>query len=70
MRMVSASKLNQTENRDKGYTVYNDHIRRTISRLISSEVVDNLREKTSQLIRTMLLKLIILMSLVWGLQQI
>lgn len=45
MRMVSASKLNQTENRDKGYTVYNDHIRRTISRLISSEVVDNLREK-------------------------
>ena len=23
MRMVSASKLNQTENRDKGYTVYN-----------------------------------------------
>ena len=45
MRMVSASKLNQTENRDKGYTVYNDHIRRTISRLISSEVVDNIREK-------------------------
>lgn len=45
MRMVSASKLNQTENRDKDYTVYNDHVRKTISHLISSQVVDSLREK-------------------------
>ena len=45
MRMVSASKLNQTEDRDKGYTIYNDHVRKTISRLISSQVVDSLREQ-------------------------
>ena len=45
MRMVSASKLNQTENRDKDYTVYNDHVRKTISHLISSQVVDSLRER-------------------------
>ena len=44
MRMVSASKLNQTENRDKDYTVYNDHVRKTISHLISSQVVDSLRQ--------------------------
>ena len=46
MRMVSASKLNQTENHDKEYTVYNDYVRKTISRLISSQVVDNLRENS------------------------
>ena len=45
MRMVSASKLNQTEDRDKGYTIYNDHVRKTISRLISSQVVDSLRDQ-------------------------
>lgn len=46
MRMVSASKLNQTENHDKEYIVYNDYVRKTISRLISSQVVDNLRENS------------------------
>ncbi|MCT0196645.1 F0F1 ATP synthase subunit gamma [Lactobacillus helveticus] len=45
MRMVSASKLNQTEDHDKGYTIYNNHVRKTISRLISSQVVDSLREQ-------------------------
>ena len=44
MRMVSASKLNQTEKRDKNYTVYNDHVRKTLSHLMSSQVVDHLRE--------------------------
>lgn len=45
MRMVSASKLNQTEKHDKGYTVYNDHIRQTLSRIISSQVVDQLNKE-------------------------
>lgn len=45
MRMVSASKLNQTEKHDKGYTIYNDHVRKTLSNLMSSQVVDHLREK-------------------------
>ena len=44
MRMVSASKLNQTEKRDKGYTIYNDHVRQTLSRLMSAEVVNHLRK--------------------------
>ena len=44
MRMVSASKLNQTEKRDKGYTIYNDHVRQTLSRLMSAEVVSHLRK--------------------------
>lgn len=39
MRMVSASKLTQTEKRDKGYTIYNDHVRKTLSNLMSSQVV-------------------------------
>ncbi|GAA3628381.1 F0F1 ATP synthase subunit gamma [Lactobacillus hamsteri] len=43
MRMVSASKLSQTEKRDKGYTVYNDHIRKTVSHLMSSQIVDHLK---------------------------
>lgn len=43
MRMVSASKLNQTEKHDKGYSVYNDHIRQTLSRIVSAQVVDHLR---------------------------
>ena len=47
MRMVSAAKLNQTEKRDKGYSVYNDHIRRTLSNLMSSGVVEHLRESNS-----------------------
>ena len=45
MRMVSASKLNQTEKHDKGYSIYNDHIRQTLSRLVSSQVVEHLRER-------------------------
>lgn len=47
MRMVSASKLSQTEKRDKGYTIYNDKIRETLSRLISSGVVDHLRDENT-----------------------
>lgn len=42
MRMVSASKLSQTEKRDKSYSVYNEHIRKTVSRLMSSQIVDTL----------------------------
>ncbi|MCX8725298.1 F0F1 ATP synthase subunit gamma [Lactobacillus panisapium] len=45
MRMVSASKLNQTEKRDEGYTVYNDHVRQTLSRLMSAEVVRHLQKE-------------------------
>ena len=42
MRMVSASKLSQTEKRDKGYTVYNDHVRKTLSNVMSSQIVEYL----------------------------
>lgn len=45
MRMVSASKLNQTEKRDEGYTVYNDQVRQTLSRLMSAEVVRHLQKE-------------------------
>lgn len=45
MRMVSASKLNQTQKRDEGYTVYNDHVRQTLSRLMSAEVVGHLQKE-------------------------
>ncbi|WEV51893.1 F0F1 ATP synthase subunit gamma [Lactobacillus sp. ESL0731] len=45
MRMVSASKLNQTEKRDKGYTIYNDHVRQTLSRLMSRQVVNHLHKE-------------------------
>ncbi len=45
MRMVSASKLNQTEKRDEGYTVYNDHVRQTLSRLMSAQVVSHLHKE-------------------------
>ncbi|RMC40869.1 MULTISPECIES: F0F1 ATP synthase subunit gamma [unclassified Lactobacillus] len=45
MRMVSASKLNQTEKRDEGYTVYNNHIRQTLSRLMSAEVINHLHKE-------------------------
>ncbi|MCT6892408.1 MAG: F0F1 ATP synthase subunit gamma, partial [Lactobacillus sp.] len=45
MRMVSASKLNQTEKRDEGYTVYNDHVRQTLSRLMSAQVISHLHKE-------------------------
>ncbi|WEV71490.1 F0F1 ATP synthase subunit gamma [Lactobacillus sp. ESL0785] len=45
MHMVSASKLNQTEKRDKGYTIYNDHVRQTLSRLMSAQVVSHLHQE-------------------------
>ncbi|BDR60367.1 F0F1 ATP synthase subunit gamma [Lactobacillus xylocopicola] len=45
MRMVSAAKLNQTEKRDKGYTTYNDHVRNTLSRLMSAEVINHLHRE-------------------------
>lgn len=47
MRMVSASKLSQTEKRDKGYTVYNDHVRKTLSHLISSQIVEHLQNESA-----------------------
>ena len=47
MRMVSASKLSQTEKRDKGYTVYNDHVRKTLSHLISSQIVEHLQNENA-----------------------
>lgn len=57
MRMVSASKLNQTEKRDKGYTVYNDHIRKTLSNLVSSSVLDHLKDKSGPVDRLALSKI-------------
>jgi F-type H+-transporting ATPase subunit gamma len=45
MRMVSASKLNQTEKHDLGYTIYNDRVRKTLSRLMSAEVVKHLNKE-------------------------
>lgn len=45
MRMVSASKLNQTEKRDQGYTIYNNHVRQTLSHLLSAEVVRHLQKE-------------------------
>ena len=45
MRMVSASKLSQTEKRDKSYTVYNDHVRKTLSNVMSSQIVEQLRNE-------------------------
>ncbi|WEV40556.1 F0F1 ATP synthase subunit gamma [Lactobacillus sp. ESL0684] len=45
MRMVSASKLNQTEKRDEGYSVYNEHVRQTLSRLMSAQVINHLRKE-------------------------
>ncbi len=46
MRMVSASKLSQTEKRDRGYTIYNDHVRKTLSHLMSSKVINHLKNET------------------------
>ncbi|GFZ27105.1 F0F1 ATP synthase subunit gamma [Lactobacillus corticis] len=48
MRMVSASKLNQTEKRDKEYTIYNDHVRQTVSRLMSSTLVNYFGKQKSR----------------------
>ncbi|GGV15013.1 F0F1 ATP synthase subunit gamma [Lactobacillus acetotolerans] len=45
MRMVSAAKLSQTQKRDKGYTVYNNQVRRTLSRLMSMQVVNQLHKE-------------------------
>lgn len=45
MRMVSAAKLNQTEKKDKGYSIYSDKLRETVSRLMSSQVVDYLKDE-------------------------
>ncbi len=45
MRMVSAAKLSQTQKKDKGYTVYNNQVRRTLSRLMSMQVVNQLHKE-------------------------
>lgn len=45
MRMVSASKLHQTEKLDKGYVLYNNQIRRTLSRLMSARVIQHLQKE-------------------------
>lgn len=44
MRMVSASKLNQTEKSDKGYSLYHEKIRQTISHLMSATIVEHLKK--------------------------
>lgn len=44
MHMVSASKLNQTEKRDKGYQEYNQLLHQTVSRLMSASVINHLSE--------------------------
>lgn len=49
MRMVSAAKLNQTEKKDKGYSIYSDKLRETVSRLMSSQVVDYLKDVNLQI---------------------
>lgn len=45
MHMVSAAKLNQTEKKDKGYSIYDEKLRETVSHLMSSEVVDYLKRQ-------------------------
>ncbi|WP_240400701.1 F0F1 ATP synthase subunit gamma [Lactobacillus jensenii] len=45
MRMVSAAKLNQTEKKDKGYTLYNDTLKKTVSHLMSTQIVDHLKSE-------------------------
>ncbi|KRL63441.1 F0F1 ATP synthase subunit gamma [Lactobacillus psittaci] len=45
MRMVSAAKLNQTERKDKGYTLYNDSLKKTVSRLMSAQIVEHLKSE-------------------------
>ncbi|MDX5075972.1 F0F1 ATP synthase subunit gamma [Lactobacillus jensenii] len=45
MRMVSAAKLNQTEKKDKGYTLYNDTLKKTVSHLMSAQIVDHLKSE-------------------------
>ena len=48
MRMVSGAKLSQTEKRDKGYTLYNERVRMTLSHLMSSQIVDHLHQDNRQ----------------------
>jgi F-type H+-transporting ATPase subunit gamma len=43
MKMVSASKLSQTEKSDQGYSLYHNKIRQTISHLMSATIVSHLR---------------------------
>ncbi|APT19068.1 H(+)-transporting ATPase F(1) gamma subunit [Amylolactobacillus amylotrophicus DSM 20534] len=45
MQMVSGVKLSQTEKLDKGYTVYNDKIRATVTHLMASEVFNQLKNR-------------------------
>lgn len=45
MRMVSASKLNQTEKRDRGFALYSREVRHTVSRLMSARVIQHLRKE-------------------------
>lgn len=49
MRMVSASKLNQTEKSDKGYSLYHEKIRQTISHLMSATIAEHLKKKNVDL---------------------
>lgn len=48
MKMVSGVKLTQTERLDKGYTIYNDNIRKTVTHLMASEVLSQLKLPNSQ----------------------
>lgn len=48
MKMVSGVKLTQTERLDKGYTVYNENIRKTVTHLMASEVLSQLKVQKKQ----------------------
>lgn len=49
MRMVSGVKLNRTEKLNQAYTVYNDHIRQTISHLVSAKIFDEFNKKNVEM---------------------
>lgn len=48
MRMVSGVKLNRTEKLDQEYTIYNDKVRATVSRLMSSQIVKQLGKEYNE----------------------
>lgn len=49
MKMVSGVKLTQTERLDKGYTVYNQKIRETVTHLMAAEVLNQMQIQKKQI---------------------
>lgn len=45
MKMVSGVKLTQTEKLNKGYVIYNDKIRETVTHLMANEVIKQLKNR-------------------------